>query len=59
MWNSGPGLGARAAETIARERGALACIVNSGVQRVDAHRFYEKQGFTARGKAFYKALASS
>ena len=46
----------RTAETIAKQNRALACIVSSGVQRIDAHRFYEGRGFAARGKTFYKSL---
>ena len=49
----------RAAEERARGKGALACIVSSGVARVDAHRFYEHHGFAARGKTFYKPLSPS
>lgn len=45
-----------AAEASARNKGAIACIVSSGVRRVEAHRFYERRGFEARGKTFYKSL---
>lgn len=45
-----------AAESIAKARGALTCIVNSGLHRTEAHQFYEKCGFACRGKAFYKRL---
>jgi GNAT superfamily N-acetyltransferase len=48
-----------AAESVAKTRGALTCIVNSGLQRADAHRFYENHGFSCRGKAFYKRLATA
>jgi GNAT superfamily N-acetyltransferase len=47
----------RAAEKIARSRNALVCVVNSGVHRVEAHKFYEHLGFVAKGKAFSKSLA--
>jgi GNAT superfamily N-acetyltransferase len=45
-----------AAESIARSRGALMCIVNSGIQRTETHKFYEKCGFSWRSKGFYKPL---
>lgn len=45
-----------AAESISRSRGALACIVNSGLHRTETHKFYENRGFLYRGKAFYKRL---
>lgn len=44
------------AEDMARRRGALTCIVNSGLQRAEAHRFYESVGFSWKSKAFYKSL---
>lgn len=47
----------RAAEEIARSRNALACIVNSGAHRIEAHKFYEHLGFVARGRAFAKSFA--
>jgi GNAT superfamily N-acetyltransferase len=47
----------RAAEEIAKSRNALFCVVNSGVHRVEAHKFYEHLGFVAKGKAFSKPLA--
>lgn len=46
------------AEEIAKTRGAHSCIVNSGLQRAGAHRFYEALGFSWRGKALYKPLQS-
>lgn len=45
-----------AAEEIASSRGAINCIVNSGLQRAPAHRFYEALGFSWQGKAFYKLI---
>lgn len=58
----GKGIGSNlvtAAENIARSRGALTCLVNSGNHRTEAHEFYEKRGFSWRGKAFYKPLATA
>ena len=46
-----------AASTLARARGALAFVLNSGNHRGEAHAFYERLGFEARGKAYYKPLA--
>ena len=48
-----------AAESVAKARGALTCIVNSGLQRAEAHSFYENHGFSCRGKAFYKRLVTA
>jgi GNAT superfamily N-acetyltransferase len=45
------------AERIARERGAIMCLVNSGLPRAGAHSFYEGRGYAHKGKAFYKTLA--
>jgi predicted N-acetyltransferase YhbS len=45
-----------AAEELANARGAITCIVNSGLQRDQAHRFYEGLGFFWKSKAFYKPL---
>jgi GNAT superfamily N-acetyltransferase len=56
----GKGIGTElvaAAENIARSRGASMCIVNSGIQRAETHKFYEKRGFSSRSKGFYKPLA--
>ncbi len=47
-----------AAEDVARSRNALACLVNSGVHRLSAHKFYEQLGFSPKGKAFYKSLTN-
>jgi GNAT superfamily N-acetyltransferase len=55
----GRGLGTKlmaVAEEIAKSRGARSCIVNSGLQRASAHRFYESLGFSWQGKALYKPL---
>ena len=57
MQGKGIGTGlVAAAENIARSRGALMCIVNSGTQRTQTHEFYEKRGFSWRSKGFYKSL---
>ena len=45
-----------AAERKGRERGARACLLNSGNHRIEAHRFYERMGFASRGMAFHKPL---
>jgi GNAT superfamily N-acetyltransferase len=57
MQGKGVGTGlVAAAENIARSRGALMCLVNSGIQRTETHKFYEKCGFSWRSKGFYKPL---
>lgn len=48
-----------AAEEIAKARGAITFIVNSGLQRPEAHKFYEGLGFLWKSKAFYKALGTA
>jgi GNAT superfamily N-acetyltransferase len=59
MQGTGIGTGlVAAAENIARSRGALMCIVNSGIHRAETHKFYEKRGFSWRSKGFYKPLAA-
>lgn len=58
----GKGVGSRlmaAAEDIARSRGALTCLVNSGISRTATHKFYENLGFSWRSKAFYKSLGTA
>lgn len=55
----GRGVGAalvQAAVAHARALGAERLIANSGNDRAEAHRFYERHGFEARGKAFYRAI---
>lgn len=55
----GKGIGSKlvaAAEEIARSRGAITCIVNSGLHREQTHKFYESLGFSWRSKAFYKPI---
>lgn len=48
-----------AAESIARTRGALMFLVNSGIQRIESHEFYEKRGFLWRSKGFFKSLGTA
>lgn len=55
----GLGLGSRlvqVVETWAAAKGAREVIVNSGLQRVDAHRFYERRGYSRTGFRFVKSL---
>jgi GNAT superfamily N-acetyltransferase len=40
----------------ARERGVDAVRLDSGVQREDAHRFYEREGFAFIGKHFWRGF---
>ncbi len=44
------------AEECAKENGASVIGVNSGLQRLTAHSFYEKQGFLKTGYSFIKTL---
>jgi GNAT superfamily N-acetyltransferase len=53
----GKGIGAALltfAETWLHSRGASVCIVNSHVRRLDAHRFYEREGYRRTGHRFEK-----
>jgi GNAT superfamily N-acetyltransferase len=43
-------------EGIARSRGCTRMILTSGSHRSDAHRFYERVGFSATGLRFMKEL---
>jgi GNAT superfamily N-acetyltransferase len=45
------------AERWLKERGVGSVIVNSGKQRIDAHRFYERLGYEATGLRFVKLLS--
>ena len=45
------------AEQWFRSQGALAVLVNSGFDRRDAHDFYERVGYTAKGTSFRKRLS--
>ena len=46
----------RAAENLARQRAACMLDLHSGLQRVDARRFYERMGLGVIGNHFIKAL---
>jgi GNAT superfamily N-acetyltransferase len=46
----------RAVEDWARARGASEIVVHSGLHRVDAHRFYEREGYGRVGLRFVKRL---
>lgn len=48
-----------AVEQWAREQNALDIVVNSGVHRNEAHRFYERRGFERTGFRFRKSLAAT
>lgn len=48
----------RVAEEWIRGRGGRHVILNSGRHRLDAHRFYERMGYTATGLRFVKSLES-
>jgi PhnO protein len=53
------GIGARLlahAESWLRAREAVTSIVNSSTHRVDAHRFYRREGYQAIGWRFQKGL---
>ncbi len=56
----GQGIGAalvERAEQWMAQRGATMFMVNSGLQRGDAHRFYEHLGYTKKGFSFRKMVA--
>ena len=46
----------QAAENWIRSRGASIVLVNSGFDREDAHKFYERAGYSAKGASFIKQL---
>lgn len=46
----------KAAEEYAKDNGVTVIGVNSGLQRLPAHSFYEKQGFYKKGYSFIKPL---
>lgn len=46
------------AEAWATAEKATVILLNSGVNRNDAHRFYESQGFSLKGYSFCKELKS-
>jgi GNAT superfamily N-acetyltransferase len=45
-----------AAEALAVRRGAIACLVSSGLRRLGAHLFYERLGFAHKGKSYSRSL---
>ncbi len=47
------------AETWAAENGASLLLVNSGLARSQAHRFYENHGYTKKGYSFCKQAPES
>ena len=56
----GHGLGrslVQTAERWFRSQGAWAVLVNSGFDRRDAHNFYERVGYSAKGTSFRKKLS--
>lgn len=44
-------------EAKARAEGRLLIVLDSGTQRIDAHRFYHRQGYTISAFNFKKTLA--
>ena len=44
------------AERLAREAGAAVLELTSNLRRVDAHRFYEREGFARSHAGFKKRL---
>lgn len=46
----------KVAEKCAAESGACVIGVNSGLQRINAHSFYEKQKFSKKGYSFTKNI---
>jgi len=49
----------QAAETTLIQRGARVLVVTSGNHRIDAHAFYEKNGYTFTGRRYKKSLTLS
>lgn len=45
-----------AAEEWARQNGASFIVLSSGLQRLDAHKFYESKGFRKKGFSFIKEI---
>ena len=57
----GLGIGAQLVEAVERwaaSRGAREVVVNSGLQRRDAHAFYERCGYSRTGFRFVKPLSA-
>ncbi len=55
----GKGVGSRLlaeAEEYARRVKAVAIVLNSGLQRESAHRFYERRGYFKKGYSFKKSI---
>jgi ribosomal protein S18 acetylase RimI-like enzyme len=55
------GIGRRlvqAAESIMIARGASVLVVTSGIQRADAHTFYEKSGYAFTARRYKKTVAN-
>jgi GNAT superfamily N-acetyltransferase len=55
----GLGLGARLVQAVERwaaTQGVREVIVNSGLQRLDAHGFYERRGYSRTGLRFVKQI---
>ena len=46
----------KVAEEWAQQNGAAIITLNSGLKRLDAHRFYEHMGFRIKGYSFIKEL---
>jgi len=44
------------AEVYARRIEAVTIVLNSGIQRESAHKFYEKRGYVKKGYSFKKAI---
>lgn len=58
----GLGLGGRLVQAVERwsvTQGAREVIVNSGLQRAEAHGFYERRGYSRTGFRFVKQLSAS
>lgn len=57
--SQGQGIGSaliRKAEKYANENNVSTILVNSGLKRTEAHRFYEKQSFYKKGYGFCKQI---
>lgn len=57
--SQGQGIGSaliREAERYANENNISTILVNSGIKRTEAHRFYEKQSFYKKGYSFCKRI---
>ena len=57
--SQGQGIGSaliQEAEKYANENNITTILVNSGLKRTEAHRFYEKQSFYKKGYSFCKRI---